>query len=100
MLRPARWLQRVGRKGRFALHGRMARFHGRAALRETKDVTPAESARLSAGVTSSFGRLAACRQKVTVRLPSGCSAMVTRVASPGSSSSMSSGHSMKQSAPL
>ena len=79
-LRPARWWQRVGRKGRFALHGR-------AALRKTKEATPAESARLSAGVASSLGRLAACRQKVTVRLPSGCSAMVTRVASPGSSSS-------------
>lgn len=39
-------------------------------------------------------------QKVTRRLPSSCSAIVTFSASPGNSSSISSGHSMKHSAPL
>ena len=39
-------------------------------------------------------------QKLTVREPSSASTMLTFTASAGSSSSMSSGHSMKQSAPL
>ena len=39
-------------------------------------------------------------QNVTVRLPSSFSSILTQVASPGSSSSISSGHSMKHSAPL
>lgn len=45
-------------------------------------------------------RKSARRQNVTVRLPSSCSSILTQVASPGSRSSISSGHSMKQSAPL
>ena len=39
------------------------------------------------------------RYALTTREWSGCSSMVTRTVSSGSSSSMSSGHSMKQGAP-